>query len=53
MVVPNGPDFARSWSRWIHWWSSVASANAWTRACSIVNHSEEPSDSPTWSASSA
>ena len=24
---PNGPSFARSGSTWIHWWSSVASAN--------------------------
>ena len=27
MVPPNGPAAARSSSTWIHWWSSVASAN--------------------------
>src|SRR3712207_7658100 len=27
IVVPNGPEAAFSWSTWIHWWSSVASAN--------------------------
>ena len=33
MVVPNGPDAARSRSTWIHWGSSVAAANASIRSC--------------------
>src|SRR6059036_760159 len=32
MVPPNGVSFARSGSTWIHWKSSVASANALTRS---------------------
>src|SRR5881227_309487 len=42
MVWPNGPFFAASSSMWIHWWSSVASANALTRAWSTSNHSLGP-----------
>ena len=34
MVPPYGPLAARSGSTWIHWWSSVASANWSTRAWS-------------------
>src|SRR4051812_43985078 len=36
---------------WIHWWSSVASANALTRAWSTSSHSLGPRRSPTcaWS----
>src|SRR3954464_6672344 len=32
---------------WIHWWSSVASANALTRAWSTSSHSLGPRRSPT------
>ena len=30
--APKGPSFARSGSTWIHWWSSVASANVLMRS---------------------
>ena len=36
IVPPNGDSLARSTSTWIHWWSSVASANWLTRSCSIT-----------------
>src|SRR4051812_41229572 len=47
MVPPNGPALARSSSTWIHWWSSVASANRFTRAWSTSIQSLVPSSSPT------
>src|SRR5579862_286417 len=55
MAPPKGPDLARSGSTWIHWWSSVASANRLTRAWSISCQSEYPRwvpDSP-WKSSMA
>src|SRR5580704_8383154 len=42
MVVPKGPDAARSGSTWIHWWSPVASANRLTCAWSITCQSDHP-----------
>src|SRR5436190_21995126 len=46
MVPPNGPDAARSTSTWIHWWSPVASAKAFTRPWSTSSHSLLPSSWP-------
>ena len=46
MVPPNGPALALSWSTWIHWWSSVASANLSTRSWVISTQSEVPISSP-------
>jgi len=45
--------FARSTSRWIHWWSFVASAKSWIRSCVTVIHSLRPISWPTRSAISA
>src|SRR5580704_4471489 len=42
MGPPKGPEAARAGSTWIHWWSSVASANRLTRAWSTVNQSDQP-----------
>src|SRR3954452_13685044 len=42
MVVPKGPFLAFSWSTWIHWWSSVASANVSIRVWSTVSQSLAP-----------
>src|ERR1700722_3611826 len=42
MGPPKGPAAARSGSTWIHWWSSVASANRFTRAWSTGNQSDQP-----------
>src|SRR4051812_44564159 len=53
MVPPNGPASARSTSTWIHWWSSVASANASTRSWVTSSHSVVPRPSPTASPSSS
>src|SRR5690349_22615605 len=53
MVPPKGPVFARSTSTWIHWWSSVASANASTRFWVTSNQSVVPISSPTAASSSA
>src|SRR3954470_11256222 len=50
MVPPNGPAAARSTSTWIHWWSPVASAKAFTRSWSISSQSLVPSSSPLRSA---
>src|ERR1019366_2621274 len=47
IVVPKGPDRARSRSRCIHWWSPVASANSWMRSCVTSIQSLTPSSSPT------
>src|SRR4051794_35674285 len=46
MVPPNGPAAAFSWSTWIHWKSSVASANLSTRSWVISTHSDAPISSP-------
>src|SRR4051812_22445207 len=46
MVPPNGVSRARSGSTWIHWWSSVASANASTRSWVTSCQSLTPSSSP-------
>src|SRR3954470_21451099 len=46
MVLPNGPFLARSTSTWIHWWSSVASANWLIRSCVIVSQSVVPRSVP-------
>src|ERR1700742_1959722 len=44
---PNGDSAAaRSGSTWIHWWSSVASANVFTRSWVTSNHSLTPSTCP-------
>ena len=53
MVPPNGPSAARSTSTWIHWWSPVASAKAFTRSWSISSHSLAPRSSPTAAVSSS
>ena len=51
---PNGDSaVARSGSTWIHWWSSVASANVFTRSCVTSNHSLTPSTCPFSEGSSA
>src|SRR6478735_2437243 len=42
MVVPNGPALPRSGSTWIHWWSSVASANRSTCRWVMARHSPVP-----------
>src|ERR1035437_2667536 len=47
MVRPKGPCAARSASRWIHWWSPVASAKALICSCVTMCHSLRPSSSPT------
>ena len=44
---------ARSGSTWIHWWSSVASANVFTRSWVISNHSLLPRTDPLSEGSSA
>ncbi len=41
-MPPNGPVLARSTSTWIHWWSSVASANVFTRSWVISSQSLAP-----------
>src|SRR3954449_9340612 len=46
MVPPNGVSFARSGSTWIHWKSSVASANALMRSWVTSCQSLTPSSSP-------
>jgi hypothetical protein len=46
IVPPNGPSAARCGSTWIHWWSSVASANRSTRSWPISSHSVGPSSVP-------
>ena len=46
MVPPNGPSLAFSSSTWIHWRSSVASANWSTRSWVISTQSEAPISSP-------
>src|SRR5580698_1057564 len=46
MATPKGPPLARSGSTWIHWWSSVASANRFTRAWSTANQSDQPKCCP-------
>src|SRR5579859_2095793 len=46
IVVPNGPDFARSRSTWIHWWSPVVSANESMRSCETSIHEEGPNSAP-------
>ena len=46
MVEPYGPAVALTGSTWIHWWSSVTSANAFTRAWSITVHSVRPRSWP-------
>src|SRR4029078_9906610 len=46
IVPPNAPVAARSRSTWIHWWSSVASANRSTRSWVISTHSVVPISSP-------
>src|SRR6185437_5935253 len=44
---PNGDSAAaRSGSTWIHWWSSVASANVFTRSWVTSSHSVTPSTCP-------
>ena len=53
MVPPNGPASARSSSTWIHWWSSVASANRLTRSWVISSQSVVPISVPTAASSSA
>src|SRR4051794_29292219 len=53
MVPPNGVSFARSSSTWIHWKSSVASANALTPSWVISCQSLTPSSSPTLAFSSS
>src|SRR4051794_21930236 len=53
MVPPNGVSFARSGSTWIHWWSSVASANASIASCVTSTQSLTPSSSPTFALSSS
>jgi hypothetical protein len=51
---PNGDSAAaRSGSTWIHWWSSVASANVFTRSWVTSNHSLTPSTCPFSEGSSA
>src|SRR3984957_19770402 len=51
---PNGDSpVARSGSTWIHWWSSVASANVFTRSWVTSNHSLTPSTWPFSEGSSA
>src|SRR5688572_16258458 len=51
---PNGLSFfARSTSRWIHWWSAVASANLCTASCVTSYQSLVPSSVPTSPGSSA
>src|SRR5438105_7044412 len=46
IVVPNGPDAARSRSTWIHWWSPVVSANESIRFCEISIQDEGPNSAP-------
>src|SRR5438477_449102 len=46
IVVPNGPDAARSRSTWIHWWSPVVSANESMRSCETSIHDEGPNSAP-------
>src|SRR5689334_2149407 len=46
IVVPNGPSLARSGSTWIHWWSTVAAANASIFSCGISIQLEGPKVSP-------
>src|SRR6266850_1608787 len=53
MVVPNGPDLARSRSTWIHWWSPVASAKRLICSWSIVCQSLCPRCFPTMPGRSA
>src|SRR6478735_1844874 len=53
MVAPNGPSFARSGSTWIHWWSPVASANAFTRSWSISSQVLGPRSVPASARSSS
>src|SRR5690349_23158837 len=52
IVAPNGPFTARSGSTWIHWWSSVASANRLTRSCVTSSQSVGPSWLP-WAAANS
>src|SRR5919112_1475725 len=53
MVPPNGVSLARSGSTWIHWKSSVASANASTRSWVTSCQSLTPSSSPILALSSS
>ena len=53
IVPPNGVCAARSGSTWIHWKSSVTSANALTASCVTSYQSLTPSSVPTAALSSS